>query len=86
MNGTNRSAGITSPSNGVDFPAIESFEWEEAVVAPDTRKQYGETRYTAIGPIGDRLHWVCFTLRGDSFRIISLRKANAREVKKWLEK
>jgi uncharacterized DUF497 family protein len=91
----------------VDFSAVESFEWESAVIRQDvchkfwfvvlppsrlalrswsTRKDYGETRYAALGPIEGRLHCVCFTIRGNKLRIISLRKANEREVKIWLEK
>ena len=33
----------------VDFSAVESFEWESAVIRQDTRKDYGETRYAALG-------------------------------------
>jgi uncharacterized DUF497 family protein len=69
--------------HSVDFSAIESFVWEEAVVAEDTRQNYGETRYTAFGPINGRLHCLYFTIRGESYRIIGLRKANSKEVKKY---
>jgi uncharacterized DUF497 family protein len=53
----------TSPSSGVDFSAIESFVWGEAVVAEDTRHDYGEIRYTAFGPINGRLHFVFYHSR-----------------------
>jgi uncharacterized DUF497 family protein len=69
--------------HGVDFSAIESFVWEKAVMIPDTRKNYGETRFLAYGPIEDRLYCVAFTVRGENIRIISLRKANSREVKRY---
>ena len=72
--------------HGVDFSAVESFEWESAVIRQGTRKDYGETRYAALGLIEGRLHCMCFTIRGDNIRIISLRKANEREVKTWLGK
>jgi uncharacterized protein len=71
--------------DGVDFSAIELFDWEDAIVEMDTRRSYGETRYAALGPINGRLHTVVFTLCGENCRIISLRKANRREIKKWLE-
>ena len=70
--------------HGVDFSAIESFQWEDALVEPDVRNLYGENRYRAIGLINGRLHLAVFTLRGENFRIISLRKANKREESKWL--
>lgn len=71
--------------HGIDFSAIESFEWEDAIVEVDTRRNYGETRYAALGVIKRRLHALVFTLRGENYRIISLRKANGREIKKWLK-
>src|SRR6266403_4196698 len=72
--------------HGVDFAAIESFVGEEAVDAEDTRKNYGETRYTAFGPINGRLHCVYFTIRGENYRIIGLRRANEREVRSYDQK
>ncbi|WP_413469058.1 BrnT family toxin [Pseudomonas lactis] len=37
----------------------------------------------AMGYIGDRLHVVVFTPRGDAVHVISFRKANKREVKNY---
>ena len=67
--------------HGVDFSAIESFVWEEARVLEDMRKDYGEPRFRAIGPINGRMHCLAFTVRGDNIRLISLRKANTKEIK-----
>ena len=53
----------------------------ERRIRQDTRKDYGETRYATLGLIEGRLDCMCFTIRGDNIRIISLRKANEREVK-----
>jgi uncharacterized DUF497 family protein len=64
---------------------MPNFEWETAVVREDTRKQYAEQRLDAIGLIGDRLHVMVYCLRGDAVRVISLRKANLREVKRYVE-
>ena len=60
--------------HGVDFSVIESFVWEKTVVIQDTRKNYGETRFLAYGPIEDRMCCVAFTVREKNIRIISLRK------------
>ncbi len=62
----------------------DDFEWETAVIREDTRKQYAEQRFEATGFIGGRLHVIVYCLRGDAYRIISLRKANAREVKRYV--
>jgi uncharacterized protein len=64
----------------VDFTAMDDFEWDNAVIFEDRRKEYGETRFVAFAPIKGRLHCVVFTSRQGNIRIISLRKANRREV------
>ena len=52
----------------------------------DDRFDYGETRQVAFGPIRGRLFVCVFVERGATRRIISLRKANSREVKSYGEK
>jgi uncharacterized DUF497 family protein len=52
----------------------------------DDRYPYGETRIVAIGPIaaaGDRIFVVVYTWRDNIRRIINVRKANDREVRKY---
>ncbi|MFC3380260.1 BrnT family toxin [Rugamonas sp. CCM 8940] len=51
----------------------------------DGRKEYGEERKCAIGYIDDRLFYVVYVDRAESRRIISLRKANSREVHRYAE-
>lgn len=67
----------------IDFTAAYRFDWNTARVDPDTRRDYGEPRFVALGRIGPRLHVLVFTPRGGFVRIISLRKANAREVRRY---
>lgn len=68
---------------GIPFMAAEEFEWSSALVVEDVRKDYGERRFQAMGLIGDRLHVLVFTPRDGAVHVISLRKANAREVKRY---
>jgi uncharacterized protein len=52
----------------------------------DTRRDYGETRFIATGPIaafGGRIFVVVYTWRGPARRIISFRKANDREIREY---
>ncbi|MGC2787336.1 MAG: BrnT family toxin [Roseiarcus sp.] len=46
---------------------------------------YGETRQIAFGFINNRLFVCVYTDRGDERRVISLRKANSREVRRYGE-
>ena len=68
---------------GLPFELVADFDFDSALVARDTREDYGEDRFIALGLIGERLHVVAFTMRGDRLRVISLRKANAREVDRY---
>jgi uncharacterized DUF497 family protein len=53
------------------------------VIRQDRRRDYGETRFQAVGETeGDVLH-VVFTWRGAIMRIISVRRANRKEVRLW---
>ena len=68
---------------GLDFVnAGEVFEGATATVR-DERKDYGETRFTTTGRLGGRIVVVVWTPRGNARRIISMRKANEREIKKY---
>ncbi len=49
----------------------------------DSRYIYGEDRYLALGRVDGRVLTVVYTMRNDVIRIISARKANSREVKKY---
>lgn len=67
--------------HGIDFTAIEAFDWDSAIINEEFR--HGESRWIAHGFIGNRLHVVVFAERGDVIRVISLRKANQREVRNY---
>lgn len=71
--------------HGVSLAEAAHIEWDTALEWLDDRYDYGEPRYIALGAIGDRLYCVVFVDREDNRRIISLRKANAREVSKYVE-
>ncbi|NYT25611.1 BrnT family toxin [Alcaligenaceae bacterium] len=70
-------------NHGVFFAAAADFDWETAVVDIDDRYEYGEARLIATGLIGERVYVMVFNLRETSVRIISLRRANRREVKRY---
>jgi uncharacterized DUF497 family protein len=53
------------------------------IVLRDARFDYGEERFVAFGKAEGRLHVCVFTVRGDTTRVISVRKANDREVKRY---
>ena len=68
---------------GLSFARAAEFDFSSALIAVDDRRLYGETRYVALGWLADRLHVLCFTETADGIRVISFRKANAREVARY---
>jgi hypothetical protein len=70
---------------GVSLADATRFEWDCAVIREDTRKQYPEQRFEAMGYIGERLHVMIFCRRNDALRVISLRKANKREENRYAQ-
>jgi len=50
---------------------------------PDDRQDYGEPRYITVGFLANRMVVIVYTPRGNSRHIISMRKANAREIKRY---
>lgn len=66
--------------HGVPFETVTGFDWRTAIEAEDTRYDYGETRMQALGKIDGRYHVLVYAWRGDRIRVISLRKANRREL------
>lgn len=69
---------------GISFSFVAAaFDDPDRRVEIDERWQYGEVRYRLYGRIGNRLFVVVYTLRGRAIRIISARKANARERRRY---
>lgn len=55
----------------------------KATFEQDTRKDYLEARFVAVCYLGKRLHVRCFTPVAGGVRVISFRKAHAREVRDY---
>lgn len=75
--------------HGISLSEATGFEWGTALVWPDQRRDYGEARMAALGYIGLRIMAVVFVDRPadkpTERRVISLRKANSREVARYAE-
>ncbi len=71
--------------HGVSLAMAGELDWEAALVWIDVRFEYNETRMIALAPKTEILYYVAFVDRGKVRRIISLRRANRREVKHYVE-
>jgi uncharacterized DUF497 family protein len=73
--------GINYEKHGVRLDTANKLNWDSALNWQDLRRNYGEPRQCALAPLDDRLYFVAYVDRDDCRRIISLRKANNREVR-----
>jgi uncharacterized DUF497 family protein len=75
----------TLAERGLDFArAREVFEGV-TVTRDDSRLDYGERRHVTVGVLDGRIVVVVWTQRGQARRIISMRKANEREIAKFVQ-
>ncbi len=70
--------------HGVSLAAAVELDWGAALVWVDSRYAYGEVRMIALAPRSEILYCTAFVDRGCVRRIISLRRANRREVKHYV--
>lgn len=71
--------------HGVSLSFAVELDWDAALVWIDGRFEYDEVRMIALAPKTDTLYYVAFVDRGEVRRIISLRRANRREAKHYVE-
>lgn len=68
---------------GLSFKRVAEVDFDTALVFPDARKAYGETRYIALCCLDRRLHVLCFPETETGIRVISFLKANEREANRY---
>ena len=70
--------------HGLFFEDADAIFDAPLLTEPDTRFDYGETRWVGIGLLGDTIVVVVYTYRGtDTIRIISLRGALTHERNRY---
>ncbi len=71
--------------HGVSLALSAELDWDSALVWLDSRFAYGEVRMVALAPRTGVVYYVAFVDRGQVRRIISLRRANRREVNRYVQ-
>jgi uncharacterized DUF497 family protein len=77
---------INRKKHGFSLALARDLDWEEAWVEVDTRYFYDEIRMNATLPLGDTLYRVSFTEQDEFHRVFSLRHANKKEVREYVQK
>ena len=76
---------VNFEKHGVSLAMAVELDWDAALEWVDDRFEYNETRMIALVPKAEILYYVAFVDRGEVSRIISLRRANRREVKHYVQ-
>ncbi len=76
---------VNQAKHRLSLSLAQELDWDAALVWVDDRYEYGELRMIALAPKTETLYYVAFVERGEARRIISLRRANRREVKRYVE-
>lgn len=72
--------------HGLDFADAPLVFAGEPLTFEDLRHSSDEPRYLTVGRLSGRMVIIAHTLRGEATRIISMRKANARERARYQER
>ena len=72
-------------NHGLSLAMAEKLVWDEALVWVDERFECNEIRMIALAPEGSTLYYVAFVDRDEVRRLISLRRAERREVKYYVQ-
>lgn len=80
---------VNLTKHGVSLAVANQLEWDLLQAMPDSRMDYGEPRMIGYAPITERVYCVVFVDRDEANqvltrRVISLCKANMREVKAYV--
>lgn len=67
--------------HGLSLADYEGFDTAPTIVI-DTRVDYGESRFVALGRIGGVPHAIVYTRRGDLMRLIGFRRAHEKELRR----
>ena len=76
----------TLQERGLDFADARRVFNEASLTFPDLRKSYGENRYITVGFLDHRMVVLVHTPRDGGMRIISMRKANEREIEHYRQR
>ena len=72
--------------HGLGFQDARAVFDGACVTFEDTRRDYGEPRFITLGRLEGRVVVIAHTPRGRHTRVISMRKANSREAKRYRER
>lgn len=77
---------VALAERGLDFADAERVFAGPVFTVEDTRFDYGERRFQTVGFLDGRMVMVVWTPRGDDEHVISMRKCNDKEQKRYAQR
>jgi uncharacterized DUF497 family protein len=77
---------LTKEARNLSKHGVSLSRWadlDEFAIVEDDRFEYGEARYRAYGYIDGAAYCLVFTIRNERYRPISLRRAHAKEMRRY---
>lgn len=74
---------VNREKHGCSLADAALLDWDNALVADDLRRDYGERRQIALATLSGHVYVAIFVDRPEGRRIVSLRKANRRESTRY---
>jgi len=71
--------------HGISLEDAKLLDWSLLLFIEDDRKNYGEVRFIGYAPLENRLYCIVYTERNEMIHVISLRKANTREITRYVK-
>jgi uncharacterized DUF497 family protein len=72
--------------HGIVLEFAQYLDWANEMVWQDVRQNYNEVRMSGLVPLEGKIYAVVYVMRAESTRMISLRKANNREMQQYDKK
>jgi uncharacterized DUF497 family protein len=76
----------TLANRDIDFLDAEYVFAGRTLTVQDTRRAFGEARFQTVGFLGGRMVMVVWTPRGEARHVMSMRKCNAKEQKRYSQR
>jgi uncharacterized DUF497 family protein len=76
-------AGTNLAKHGVGFPLARRIFLDTNRIEFESDGEYDERRWTVVGLVGDRVLVAIYTMRGETCRIISARRAERNERERY---
>lgn len=74
---------VNRVKHGIGLGRANDIDPSTVTIETDRRRDYGEERFVVTGVLDRRLHVMIVAPRAQFMRVVSLRRANQREVRRY---